>query len=76
MRKALTIDPRQRELTPVLVDALVAQEKLAEARKTLDRLPDVARRTGRVHISYGKIHMAAQNYKQAAESLPCGVAAP
>ncbi len=69
MRKSLTIDPRQRELVPRLVEALIPQGKLQEARATLDKLPDVARRSGRVHAIYGKIHMAAKNYKLAAESF-------
>ena len=69
LRKSLAIDPRQRELIPRLVEALIPQDKLQEARTTLDKLPDVARRSGRVHVLYGKIHMAAKSYKLAAESF-------
>lgn len=69
LRKSLAIDPRQRELLPRLVEVLIPQGKLQEARATLARLPEAARRTSRVHAMYGQIHMAAENYKLAAESF-------
>jgi tetratricopeptide (TPR) repeat protein len=68
LRKSLAIDPRQRELLPRLVEVLILQGKLPEARATLGRLPEAARRGSRVHAMYGQIHMAAQNYTLAAES--------
>lgn len=67
-RRALAIDPRQRDVPLHLVDTLVPQGKLSEARKILDRMPEMARRRGRVQASYGNVHMAAKNYKQAAEA--------
>ena len=70
-RKSLSIDPRQRELLPRLVEALLPQGKVDEARQTLDKLPEVARRSGRAHALYGMVHMAAKNYKLAAGVLPC-----
>jgi tetratricopeptide (TPR) repeat protein len=68
LRKAVAIDPRQREVALHLVDALVPQGKLQEARIILDRMPKMARRRGRIHASYAKLHMAGHHYKQAADA--------
>lgn len=66
--QALSIDPRQRDIVLYLIDALVPQGKVTEARRLLDRLPQMARRRGRVQATYAKVHMAAQQYKSAAEA--------
>lgn len=66
--RALEIDPRKFDIALHLIDTLIPQGKVTEAKKLLDRLPEMARRRGRVQATYAKVHMAAQQYKQAAAS--------
>jgi tetratricopeptide (TPR) repeat protein len=51
-----------------LLQVLIPQGKLQEAMQLLDRAPDRARRSPRIHAAYGDVHLAAGRYKQAAES--------
>jgi tetratricopeptide (TPR) repeat protein len=69
LRKSLKLDPRQRPLVGALVEAFIPQGKLREARGLLDRLPDAVRRSGRVQVAYGKVFMAGNQFKQAAEAF-------
>jgi len=66
--KALEIQPHQAQLARLLLESLLPQEKVQEAMRFLDRLPDRARNSPRVHAAYGDVHMVAGRYKQAADS--------
>ena len=68
LHRALALDPRSLAVALPLVNTLAAQGKAQEATAILDRLPEAARRRGRVQAAYGKVYAATEHYKQAAEA--------
>jgi cellulose synthase operon protein C len=68
LRRAIALDPRSPQVALLLVDALASEGKAQEATAVLDRLPEAARRRGRVQAAYGDVYAATEHYKQAAEA--------
>jgi tetratricopeptide (TPR) repeat protein len=68
LRSALALDPKQRMLGILLLQALIPQGKLQDAMQMLERVPDRARSSPRFHAVYGDVHMAGGHYRQASES--------